>query len=283
MAAQRAALESLAAFMDDARRQVGSLTGGISTPVNDPPTPNVYARWQTAGWMIEMTALRFPAILLLVGALGLTGCVRYQQAPLYQLDSGDIGVPTTEQGIAVLLGPVVIADYLQREVLLQRQADGSLIAAQNARWAGSLAADIDQQLLRQLSSRLDSQRLVLSPGTAGFVPQMRLGLSITRLDSGPQSPAVLEAQWQLAGVDGTLLDGRLVRLQAAHSGSILDQVRAQSLVVQQLVELLAAAIETHDRPAPVVPEFSRKPPVVKPAPRIPVVEPNRSEGEVFRF
>jgi uncharacterized lipoprotein YmbA len=239
-----------------------------------------------AGRISKMTALRFPAILLLVGALALTGCVRYQPAPLYQLDNGDISVPTAEQGIAVLLGPVVIADYLQREALLQRQADGTLTATEDARWAGNLAADIDQQLLRQLSSRLDSQRLVLSPGTAGFVPQMRLGLSITRLDSGPQRPAVLEAQWQLAGVDGKLLDGRLVRLQEGHSGSILDQVRAQSLVVQQLVELLAAAVETHGSPVPVMPKPARKPEAVKPkppAPSIPVVEPKRSEGEVFRF
>lgn len=240
-----------------------------------------------AGWMKEMTALRFPGILLLAGVLGLAGCARYQQAPLYQLDSGDIRVPAAEQGIAVLLGPVAIADYLQREALLQRQVDGSLTAAEDARWAGSLAADIDQQLLRQLASRLDSQRLVLAPATAGFVPQVRLGLTITRLDSGPQRPAVLEAQWRLAGRDGKLLDGRLVRLEEAHSGTIVDQVRAQSLVVQQLVEQLAIAIETHGKPAPVVAAPPRKPAPVKPAPptplRIPVVEPMRDEGEVFRF
>lgn len=232
-----------------------------------------------------MTPLRFPAILLLAGLFGLTGCMRYQQAPFYQLDSGGIGVPQAEQGIAVLLGPVAIADYLQREALLQRQVDGSLTAAADARWAGSLAADIDQQLLRQLAARLDSQRLVLAPATAGFVPQVRIGLSITRLDSGPQRPAVLEAQWRLAGVDGTLLDGRLVRLEAAHSGSIVDQVRAQSVLVQQLVEQLAVAVETKATPEPPAPV--RKPAPAKPvppaAPRIPVVEPLRSEGEVFRF
>src|SRR3990167_8659682 len=168
-------------------------------------------------WMSKMTALRFPGVLLLAGVLGLAGCTRYQQAPLYQLDSGEIRMPAAEQGIAVLLGPVVIADYLQREALLQRRTEGSLPAAEDARWAGSLAADIDQQLLRKLASRLDSQRLVLAPATAGFVPQVRLGVSITRLDSGPQRPAVLEAQWRLAGADGKLLDGRLVRLEEAHS------------------------------------------------------------------
>lgn len=232
-----------------------------------------------------MTPLRLPAILLLAGLFGLTGCMRYQPAPLYQLDSGDIGVPQAEQGIAVLLGPVAIADYLQREVLLQRQADGSLTAADDARWAGSLAADIDQQLLRQLAARLDSQRLVLAPATAGFVPQVRIGLSITRLDSGPQRPAVLEAQWRLAGVDGALLDGRLVRLEATHSGSIVDQVRAQSVLVQQLVEQLAVAVEAQATAKPPAP--ARKPAPVKPAPpaapRIPVVEPLRGDAEVFRF
>jgi uncharacterized lipoprotein YmbA len=242
----------------------------------------------SAGWMSEMTALRFPAILLLAGVLGLAGCTRYQQTPLYQLDSGNIRVPAAEQGVAVLIGPVAIADYLQREALLQRQADGSLTAAEDARWAGSLAADIDQQLLRQLASRLDSQRLVLAPATAGFVPQVRLGLSITRLDSGPQRPAVLEAQWRLAGADGKLLDGRLVRLEEEHSGSIVDQVRAQSLVLQQLVEQLADAVQAHGKPAPVAtPAPARKPAPAKPAapavPRIPVAEPIRSEGEVFRF
>jgi len=236
-----------------------------------------------------MMALRFPGILLLAGVLGLAGCTRHQQSPLYQLDSGDTRIPVAEQGIALLLGPVAVADYLQREALLQRQADGSLTAAEDARWAGSLAADIDQQLLRQLASRLDSQRLVLAPTSTGFVPQVRLGLTITRLDSGPQQPAVLEAQWRLAGADGALLDGRLVRLEEPHSGTIIDQVRAQSLVLQRLVEQLAIAVETHGKPAPPVapPAPVRKPAAIKPAPpeppRIPVVEPMRGEGEVFRF
>ena len=99
---------------------------------------------------------------------------------------------------------------------------------------------------------------------------------------------MLEAQWRLAGADGKLLDGRLVRLEEAHSGSIVDQVRAQSLVLQQLVEQLADAVQTYGKPAPVAtPAPARKPAPAKPAapavPRIPVAEAIRSEGEVFRI
>lgn len=235
-----------------------------------------------------MTVMRLPVFLLLAGVLSLTGCTRYQQTPLYQLDGGTLSVPTGTQGVAVLLGPISVADYLQREVLLQRQLDGSLTSAEGARWAGNLASEIDQQLLRQLASRLNSQNLILAPAAPGFTPQVRLALSITRLDSGPQRPAVLEAQWRLAAADGKLLDGRLVRLEEAHSGPVVDQVRAQSLVVQQLVEQLAQAVEEYGNPPPVAVKPEPKPAPAKPAPRpsvprIPVAEPNREEAEVFRF
>jgi len=235
-----------------------------------------------------MTGVRFPLVLLLTGVLGLAGCARYQPVPLYQLDSGSVSVEAEKDGLAVLLGPVSIADYLQREAMLQRQADGSLTAASDARWAGSLAADIDQQLLRQLSARLNSQRLALAPATPGFTPQVQVLLSITRLDSGPQRPAVLEAQWRLLGKEGQVLDARLVRLEEPHQGTIADQVRAQSLVVQQLVGQLAEAVQASGSQAPVVAEEPRKKAPEAPAqkqegPKIPVAEPIRIDAEVFRF
>ena len=66
-----------------------------------------------------MTVLRFPLILLLAGVLGLAGCSVHQPVSLYQLDSGTPAQPAQSSGMAVLLGPVLIADYLQRETLLQ--------------------------------------------------------------------------------------------------------------------------------------------------------------------
>ncbi|UUY08845.1 ABC-type transport auxiliary lipoprotein family protein [Pseudomonas sp. J452] len=233
-----------------------------------------------------MTVLRLPFVLLLTGLLGLAGCTAHQPIPLYQLDGGNPGVPQQTQGLAVLLGPVSIADYLQREAFLQRQADGSLVPADDARWAGSLAADIDQLLLRQLAARLDSQRLVLAPSNPGFSPDVQVLLSISRLDSGPQHPAVLEAQWRLLDRSGQLRDSRLLRLEQAHAGSPAEQVRAQSLLLQQLVEQLAGAIEplrnqptAQSKPAPTPPA----PVKPKQQPKIPMVGPTRSNTEVLRF
>ncbi len=143
-----------------------------------------------------MKFLRLPFALLMTGLLGLGGCTMHQPVALYQLDSGDPGQPSQSAGMAVVLGPVSVADYLQRETFLQRQADGSLSAATDGRWAGSLSSDIDQLLVRQLAWRLDSQRVVLAPATAGFSPDVQVLLSITRLDSGKTS----RPSWMPSGV-----------------------------------------------------------------------------------
>lgn len=150
-----------------------------------------------------MNFLRLPLVLLMTGVLGLAGCSVHQPTALYQLDSGEPGQPKQSSGLAVLLGPVSVADYLQRETLLQRQPDGTLTASPDGRWAGNLSSDIDQLLLRQLAWKLDSQRVVLAPAVANFSPDVQVVLSITRLDSGAKQPAVLDAQWRL--LDLTLI------------------------------------------------------------------------------
>jgi len=206
---------------------------------------------------------------------------------MYRLDTGITEAPAEEGRLAVLLGPVTLADYLQRDALLQRLPDGSLVPdGQQARWAGSLQGDIDQLLLRQLAWRLKTQRLELSPGK-GFSPDVQVELDITRLDSGPEHPAVLEAQWRLLDANGKRHGSRLIRLQEEHEGGTTDQVRAQSVLLQRLSEMMAAAIEplaTAKAPP------RRNNPVVKapakPEPQQPVIhaiEPIRTDLEVFRF
>jgi len=231
--------------------------------------------------------LRVPTVLLLA-SMGLTGCIGLQPAPMYRLDSGTTEVPERTDGAAVLLAPVTLADYLQRDALLQRLADGSLaVDGQRAHWAGSLKADVEQVLLRQLAWRLDTQSLVLGPADEGFTPEVQIELSITRLDSGPEFPAVLEAQWRLRDKAGKHLGSRLVRLQEGHQGSATDQVRAQSVLLQRLSEMVADAVEptlvakTAPKVAPAKPQVSKS--AEAPAPRIPAAEPIRTDMEVFRF
>lgn len=236
-----------------------------------------------------------PAALLLSALLALSGCGLMQHKPvsLYQLDSGDALTPSRDNGITVLVGPISVADYLRQHHLLQRQADGSLMEVPDAVWASGLANDIDQQILRQLAWRLNSQRLTLAPAAPGFSADAQVLLTITRLDSGPTQPAVLEAQWSLLDRRGQLRDSRLIRLEEPHAGPLAEQVKAQSALLQRLSAELATAIQpvaALTDPVPAEPP-KRKAPVVKakpqephPAgPKIPVAEPIKTDTEVFRF
>jgi len=233
-----------------------------------------------------MTFLRLPVVLLLSGVLGLAGCSVHQPVSLYQLDSGNPGQPKQSSGMSVLLGPVSVADYLQRETLLQRQPDGSLTAATDGRWAGSLSSDIDQLLLRQMAWRLDSQRVVLAPTTANFTPDVQVLLSITRLDSGGSQPAILDAQWRLIDRRGQVRDNRIVHLEEKHQGGTAAQVQAQGVLLQRLAEQLSAAVKPLanqpalvDEPRKAAPTQVRK----EEKPKIPLATPIRTDMEVFRF
>ncbi len=232
-----------------------------------------------------MNLLRLPMILLMTGVLGLAGCSVHQPTALYQLDSGEPGQPKQSSGLAVLLGPVSIADYLQRETLLQRQPDGTLTASADGRWAGNLASDIDQLLLRQVSWKLDSQRVVLAPAVANFSPDVQVLLSITRLDSGARQPAILDAQWRLLDRKGNVRDSRLVHLEEVHNGSTASQVKAQGILLQRLAEQVSTAIKPIswqvDEPKKAAPVVRNNKQAEKP--KIPMASPIRTDLEVFRF
>nr|WP_298142484.1 PqiC family protein [uncultured Pseudomonas sp.] len=235
-----------------------------------------------------MSLLRFSSpLVLLCSALVLQGCAQWlpYQTQFYQLEQGEPKLPKSDKGPAVLLGPLTLADYLQRENLIQREPDDSLTVSQRERWAGSLEDDVGQLLLRQLAGQLNTSRIVLYPDRVGFDGEVQVLVHISRLDSGAKRPAVLEAQWRLLDGAGTLRSSRLVRLQEAHLGTPVAQVHAQSLLLQRLAEQLTDAINNMPQAEPVALPKA-KPPVTEKrldnAPQMPVIEPAK-QMDVFRF
>jgi len=123
--------------------------------------------------------MRLPWAIAMLGviALGATGCSLAPPAQFYQLQQIDVEQSSTKSNATILLGPLKIADYLQRENVLQRESDGSLRVSQQARWAGSLQDDIGQFVLRQISTQLGSSRIALYPDRVGIDAQAQVVLS----------------------------------------------------------------------------------------------------------
>lgn len=232
-----------------------------------------------------MTVSRFFSPLLLISLLTLAGCSLVPtDTVLYQLDGGALAEPVAKSSsLAVQLEPIGVADYLKGEHLVQRQSDDSLVIARRARWAGPLGENLSEQLLRQLSGPLKTDKLIQAPVPASFKSDLLVRLDVTRFDAGPALPAVLEARWRLVDSSGELRGTRLVRMSEPHLGGVADQVRAQSLLVRRLAEELAAAINA--QPVPHKPSAKPAPAAVpqrsKPRPPMPI--PIRTDVEVFRF
>ena len=232
---------------------------------------------------------------LVIASLGLiavstVGCSFAPPVQFYQLQQPQAQQASINNNATVLLGPLKIADYLQRESLLQREVDGSLRVSHQARWAGSLQDDIGQFVLRQISAQLGSSRIALYPDRVGIEEQAQLVLSISRLDSGVEQPAVLEAQWRLLDGKGKLHDSRVVSLTEQHNGELNDQVRAQSELLRQLSTQMVQALQKK-LPPPAMQQVSEKSNTVNNKQttqeqferlKIPEVKPAR-ELEVYRF
>lgn len=236
--------------------------------------------------------MRWPTGLALLGvlAVGAVGCSVAPPSQFYQLQQTATEVVADKNTATVLLGPVTLADYLQRESIVQRGLDGSLSLSREARWAGSLQDDMGQLLLRQVAQQLGSSRISLYPDRIGMRAQAQIVLSISRLDSGVEQPAVLEAQWRLLDEKGELRNSRVLQFSAEHNGELSDQVRAQSALLVQLSEQLVEAIHSAlpTLAAQPQPNISAKVSQEAAAEQlrvplsIPVVEPGL-EHEVYRF
>lgn len=174
---------------------------------------------------------------LLLGA-----CSSAPPQQFYQLQGSATPPTPSADGPAVLLGPLQLADYLQRESLMQRHSAQRLDVSAEGRWAGSLQDDIGQLLLATLAGELHSSRLALYPDRIGFPVQAQVILHISRLDAGPQQPAVLEARWRLLDGQGAQRASDLLHLEQSHDGSLEAQVAAQSQLVERLGQQLANAI-----------------------------------------
>ncbi len=237
--------------------------------------------------------IRLPLAIAMLGviALGTAGCSFAPPVQFYQLQQIDAEQTSAKSNAMVLLGPLKIADYLQRENILQREPDGSLRVSQQARWAGSLQDDIGRFVLRQIAAELGSSRIALYPDRVGIDAQAQVVLSISRLDSGLEQPAVLEAQWRLLDDQGILRDSQVVRFEEQHTGEMSDQVRAQSDLLNQLTKQLVAALRNQLPRAATRPaaahgntSVSNKQPAQEPLERLKIPEVGSlRELEVYRF
>ncbi len=151
-----------------------------------------------------MTARRYMLILSLACGMlpALSGCFGSSPSSrFYTLTPpGESGrATTTSLDRAVVVGPVAIPEYLDRQQIVTRSAGNEIYLAEFDRWSGPLDGEITRALVTGLSDSLNSRHFAVLP--RGSTPlgesnvAYRIPVSVIRFDGTPGGKVVLDATW----------------------------------------------------------------------------------------
>jgi len=143
----------------------------------------------------------FP-LLLLAGAALLIGCSSTQPTHFYLVTpiaatGAAVETGTETGGPALGVGPLVLAEYLDRPQIVSRITANELKLAEFHQWAEPLKDSILRILTVNLSRLLRSDRIVPFPWKGYDATTLRVMVEITCFERNPGGTLLLEARWTL--------------------------------------------------------------------------------------
>lgn len=183
--------------------------------------------------MLKSTA----AVLL---ALILAGCAGSRSFYMLTAD----GPSPAGGGAAIGVGPVVLAEYLDRPNLVLQDAPNRLSMAEDHRWAGDLGASIERVTAANLGRRLGTGNVRTYPWQRDDEISQQVTLDIRQLHGGADGQAVIEAGWRVYSLpDRRLKASRtFVAREELASDGYQALVAAQSRLLARLADDIAAAL-----------------------------------------
>jgi uncharacterized lipoprotein YmbA len=179
-------------------------------------------------------------LLLMVAAL-VAGCSQPNKT-FYVLTAS--GPMPSGGGVAIGVGPVSLAEYINRPNLVTQEAPNQLGVAENHRWAGDLASGIARVVAANLGRDLKTGNVRTYPWQRDDEIRYQVTLDIRQLHSEVDGNAVIEAGWRVY----QLPERRLVASKTFTDREPLEadgynaSVAAQSRLIGRLSDTIAASI-----------------------------------------
>lgn len=181
-------------------------------------------------------------IIPLFCAIFLLGCGGANYPTFYTLSAE--GPTPSGGGLGIGVGPVILAEYVDRQNLVVQTGPNKMEVAENHRWAG----DLDNSVARVISINLGRQ---LGTGDIRTYPWLRdseidyqIAMDIREFVAGADGYARIEASWRVYS-----LPGRGLKASSTFSGrepieseTFEAMVAAQSRLLARLSKDIANAI-----------------------------------------
>ncbi len=147
-------------------------------------------------------------------------------------------------GRGVGIGPIVLAEYIDRANLVVQDAPNRLAVAEDHRWAGDLAASIARVTAANLGRRLHTGNVRTYPWPRDEEISDQVTIDIRQLHSGADGFAVIEAGWRVYALpDRRLKASRtFVAREALAADGYQPMVAAQSRLLARLAADIAAGM-----------------------------------------
>lgn len=179
--------------------------------------------------------------LILLAALLLGGCAQPAKS-FYVLTAG--GPAPSGGGIGIGVGPVVIAEYLDRVNLVTQESDNKLGVSESQRWAGDLTALITRVTAVNLGRQLHSGNVRTYPWQTDSEISYQVTLDVRQLHSQADGFAVCEIGWRAYSLPDRRLKASKTFTDREPLGSdgYDASVAAQSRLLERLAESVAASL-----------------------------------------
>lgn len=183
-------------------------------------------------------------LITIIAALLLSSCsTRSPEANFYLLENELSNVDKTNT-IRVGLGPVSVADYLQKPQIAIRTNTSQIIFSEFDRWASDLRGLIISALQHDLSNELNSNNVFEYPWRKSDQVEYAIQLDIKRFDASfEESSAYLEAKMVLSSPNGQSVARSFALTESFSGNSYAAVVSAERRLLAQLARQMAQIVK----------------------------------------
>ena len=150
------------------------------------------------------------------------------------------------EGMTIGVFPVSMPDYLDRPQIVTRVSDNEIKLDEFSRWAEPLKDSFTRALVQNLSTLLNTAKVVRTTRSAGVPMALQVGVEVVQFDGTLGGEVVLIVQWGVFEADGKkLLMGKRSSFKEPTGAATYEAlVAAESRAVAALSREIAEAIKT---------------------------------------
>jgi hypothetical protein len=178
---------------------------------------------------------------ILLAVLLLADCAQSNKS-FYVLTAN--GPAPSGGGISIGVGPITLAEYIDRPNLVVQQGPNQLAVSEDHRWAGDLSASIARVTAANLGREMKTGNVRTYPWQRDEEISYQVTLDIRQLHSEADGHAVIEAGWRAYSLpDRKLKASRtFVDREPLAADGYAAMVAAQSRLLARLAESIAAGL-----------------------------------------